>query len=162
LAVGKETAPHDDSSLASERAGGKDNRLTKLRSKVLLAPAQITAFLREKDMRAALSLCIAILVSTLGPSLSWADFSVTDVHITSLAQQTDYSMIVSTDTHPTGNCSTSSFPYYVATTNPASSTYPSYQSIAPLLMAAYLYGKIVTINIVCSSGYAYIQNIYLY
>lgn len=114
-------------------------------------------------MRAALALCVGTLVTTfVYPSLGWADFNVSDVHITQLAQQTDNSLIVSTDTHPTGNCSTSSFPYYVTQPNPASSTYPSFKAMAPLLMAAFLYNKTVTMNIVCYSGYPYIQNIYLY
>jgi hypothetical protein len=99
--------------------------------------------------RIVLTVTALLLSCTFDVSSARADNWSGYFTITALVQNTDHTLVVfpSTTTGiPTGICTSEVIgQFYLPATN---GTYPSYNSLAPILTAAYLFGKTVSVNLI--------------
>jgi hypothetical protein len=105
--------------------------------------------MRRLLFQAGLALCGLIV-----PAFARADVWTPSFQIPVIAQNTDQTLVIFAPTSgwgisvPPGCTITGQF--YVQATN---GTYPSYNSLAPLLIAAYLFAKPVSLDLVACTGW---------
>src|SRR5262245_31197811 len=96
-----------------------------------------------------LALALVSLAWIAIPSSAHADTSLNNVTITELAQEGDHQYEIYTSSSPSTSC-TYQRPLILEYTN---SPYASFDSMAPILMAAFLYNKTISFTLHgCDSG----------
>lgn len=87
---------------------------------------------------------VATIVSFIAIGSASADVTTGYISITNLSQMGDHQYLLNVYPAPTGHGCTNANPLVLHTTN---SPYPSFDSMAPILMAAFLYNKPVAFQL---------------